>query len=93
SVVFAPVVDALVARDELIACLLSGEGHVFLPGPSQRDLVRRLVDPPSLVAPTVSGGAELMTAPGDNHFGRLGNERAMRALAEELVARGIVPRG
>ena len=81
------------AAARLVACVVGSDGRELEVRPTELELLASVVPDGSMVTVRIDGGYENFVSPTDQHLGAVGNPKAMRALAEELVARGIVPRG
>ncbi|MFM8567286.1 MAG: hypothetical protein ACKOCV_06350 [Gemmatimonadota bacterium] len=86
----SPVQEESAARVE---CVAGPDGSVRRLDPSEDAVLERVTAPGSLVRVRLPGYLENHVSRGDRHRSALGYQRAMGALARELVARGIVPRG
>ena len=86
----SPVQEESAARVE---CVAGPDGSVRRLDPSEDAVLERVTAPGSLVRVRLPGYLENHVSRRDRHLSALGYQRAMGALARELVARGIVPRG
>ena len=79
--------------ERLIACVEGPDGRALEVRPTEAALMESVAPPGSIVAVRIDGRYENFVSPRDHHLGAVGNPKAMGALAWELVARGVVPRG
>jgi hypothetical protein len=76
-----------------IGCIEATDGSRRSLAPDEIGVVRQVAPSGSLVTVRLGGLLENYVSRGDRHLSAIGHERAMDALAAELVARGLVPRG
>jgi hypothetical protein len=81
------------AAERLVACVRGPDGRSLEVRPTEAELMASVAPPGSVVSVRVDGGYENFVSRSDQHLGAVGNPKAMRGLAAELVARGLVPRG
>jgi hypothetical protein len=81
------------AAERLVACVRGPDGRSLEVHPTEAELMASVAPRGSVVSVRIDGGYENLVSRTDQHLGAVGNPKAMRGLAEELVARGLVPRG
>ncbi len=73
-----------------VRCVETRAGKLFEAQLDMPDLLRSLITHPDLIEITLQGREELSVSSTDRHFSNIGNDQAMRLLAQEVLRRGLI---